>query len=74
MYLQYSLGRFSHLICLGDSSLYNLNIFFAEETTGRQVVQDTLNASQPGHQQLSVVGENVKARHLGFFYLTHIYC
>lgn len=53
--------------------LNNLNILLTEEATGEQVVQDALNAPQPGHEQLSVVGEAAGARHPGFFYLIHIY-
>ena len=63
---------FPYLIWLGDSLLYDLNIFFTEEATSQQVVQDALEAPQPGHQQLPVVGEDVQAS--GFFSLIHIYC
>ena len=52
---------FPYLICLGDSSLNDLNIFFTEEATSQQVVQDALEAPQPRHQQLSVQGEDVQA-------------
>ncbi len=65
---------FSYLIGLGGSSLHDLNVFLADEAAGRQVVQDTLNTPQAGHQQLSVVGEDVKARDRGFVYLTHPCC
>lgn len=51
--------QFSNLGCLGGSPLYNLNIFFTEEATGQQVVQDTLNAPHLGHQHLSVAREQV---------------
>lgn len=64
---------FFYLISLGGSLLNNLNILLTEEATGEQVVQDALNAPQPGHEQLSVVGEEAGARHPGFFYLIHIY-
>lgn len=64
----------SYLIRLCDSSLYDLHILFTDEATSRQVVQDALDAPQPGHQQLSVVGEDIKTRQLGIFSLTHVYC
>lgn len=66
-------SSFFYLISLGGSLLNNLNILLTEEATGEQVVQDALNAPQPGHEQLSVVGEEAGARHPGFFYLIHIY-
>lgn len=60
-----------HLICFGEGPLNDLNILLTEEATGQQVVQDALSAPQRGHQQLSVVGEDVEAG--GFFHLIHVY-
>lgn len=66
------LQDFADLIGFGGGSLNDLNILLTEEATGQQVVQDALSAPQPGHQQLSVAGEDVGAA--AVFYLIHVYC
>lgn len=64
------LNKTSYLICFGEGSLNDLHILLTEEATGQKVVQDTLNAPQPGHQQLSVLGQHVQAA--GAFYPIHV--
>lgn len=49
----------THLVWFGYSSLDNLNILVTEEATGQQVIQEALDAPEPGDQQLSVLGQEV---------------
>lgn len=51
----------AHLVWFGYSSLNNLNILLTEEATGQQVIQEALDAPEPGDQQLSVTGQEVDA-------------